>query len=100
MLSKYLDKQKIIDACNSDGFFFDEIIRQLSEIETYNTKELNTIYDVHGLIDLLCKINYVICETEHSDYAEKYYAKVHDLYREMKIDLTKMLGIEDIWEVI
>ena len=43
-------------------------------------------------------MNYVIMETETEEYAEKYYDKAHELYSEMKIDLTKMLGIEDIWE--
>ena len=43
-------------------------------------------------------MNYVICATEDTDYAEKYYDKVHELYSEMKIDLTEMIGIEDIWE--
>ena len=30
----------------------------------------------------------------------KYYTQAYDLYREMKVDLTKMIGYEDMWEEI
>ena len=100
MLSKYLDKEKIIEAYSGDGIWLDEIESQLNKIDSDNTEEMNTRYDALNLIQILWKMNYVICETEDANYAEKYYDKVHELYSEMKIDLTKMLGIEDIWEEI
>lgn len=100
MLSKYLDKEKIIEAYSGDGIWLDEIESQLNKIDSDNEEEMNTRYDALNLIQILWKMNYVICKTEDDNYAEKYYDKVHELYSEMKIDLTKMLGIEDIWEKI
>ena len=98
MLSKYLDKEKIIEAYSGDGIWLDEIESQLNKIASDHEEEMNIKYNALNLIQILWKINYVICETEDTNYAEKYYDKVHELYSEMKIDLTKMLGIEDIWE--
>lgn len=98
MLSKYLDKEKIIEAYSGDGIWLAEIENQLNKIDSDNVEEMNTRYDALNLIQILWKMNYIICETEDTSYAEKYYDKVHELYSEMKIDLTKMLGIEDIWE--
>lgn len=100
MLSKYLDKEKIIEAYSGDGIWLDEIESQLNKIDSNNVEEMNTRYDALNLIQILWKMNYIICETEDTNYAEKYYDKAHELYSEMKIDLTKMLGIEDIWEEI
>ena len=98
MLSKYLDKEKIIEAYSGDGIWLDEIESQLNKIDSNNAEEMNTRYDALNLIQILWKMNYVICETEDTEKEKKYYDKVHELYSEMKIDLTKILGIEDIWE--
>lgn len=98
MLSKYLDKEKIIKAYISDQVWLDEIENQLSKIDSDNEEEMNTRRNAFQLIQMLYKMNYIICQMADTDYAEKYYDKVHELYSEMKLDLTKMLGIEDIWE--
>ena len=100
MLSKYLDKEKIIEAYIGEGIWLDEIESQLNKIDSDNAKEMNTRYDALNLIQILWSMNYIVCETKDTDYAEKYYDKIHELYSEMKIDLTKMLGIEDMWEEI
>ena len=61
---------------------------------------MNTRYDALNLIQLLWRMNYIVCEAGDTDYAYKYYDKVCELYSEIKLDLTEMLGIEDIWEEI
>ena len=98
MLSKYLDKEKIIEAYSGDWTWLMEIESQLNKINSDNEEEMNIKYNALNLIQILWKMNYVIMETETEEYAEKYYDKAHELYSEMKIDLTEMLGIEDIWE--
>ncbi len=101
MLSKYLNKEKIIKAYKqSDGEWIEEIEKQLNKIDSDNTEEMNTRYDALNLIQILCKMNYVFCETLNKDYAKKYYETVDELYANMKLDLTEMLGIEDMWEAI
>ena len=75
-------------------------LKQLNKIDSDNTEEMNTRYDALNLIQILCKINYVFCETLNKDYAKKYYETVDELYANMKLDLTEMLGIEDMWEAI
>ena len=98
MLSKYLDKEKIIEAYSGDGTWLMEIESQLNKINSDNEEEMNIKYNALNLIQILWKMNYVIMETETEEYAEKYYDKAHELYSEMKIDLTEMLGIGDMWE--
>lgn len=98
MLSKYLDKEKIIEAYIGEGIWLDEIESQLNKIDSDNAKEMNTRYDALNLIQILWSMNYIVCETKDTDYVEKYYDRVYELYNEMKLDLTKMLGIEDMWE--
>lgn len=98
MLRKYLDREKIIKAYSGDCIWLNEIEEQVKNIKTNNAEELDTIYNVGELLVLIWKMNYIVCETEDRDYAAKYYEQAYDLYSEMKIDLTKMLGIEDIWE--
>ena len=39
-------------------------------------------------------------ETETESYAEKYYTQAHELYAEMKVDLTEILNISELWEEI
>lgn len=98
MLSKYLDKEKIIKAYISDQVWLDEIENQLSKIDSDNEEEMNTRRNAFQLIQMLYKMNYIICQMADTDYTGKYYDRAYELQREMQIDLTKILGIEDIWE--
>ena len=93
-------KDKIREAYSGEGTWLMEIESQLNKIDSDNEEEMNIKYNALNLIQILWKMNYIICETEDTDYAEKYYDKAHDLYSEMKIDLTKMIGYEEMWEEI
>lgn len=85
-------KDKIREAYIGDLTWLDTIAKEITKYDSKDKQEIEM------LLNTLYKMNYVIMETETEEYAEKYYDKVHELYSEMKIDLTKMLGIEDIWE--
>lgn len=103
MLSKYLDKEKIIEAYSGDGIWLDEIENQILKIlnsKTINltSEELKQLGKARELIIILNKMNYIVVETESKEYFGKYNIEIYELYSEMKLDLTKMLGIEDIWE--
>ena len=65
------------------------------ELENYKDEDKR---DVELLLKTLFKMNYIILETETEEYAMKYNEQVQDLYSEMKIDLTKMIDYEDMWE--
>lgn len=52
------------------------------------------------LIGALLSMNGVIIDTETMASMEKYYDKAHELYAEMKVDLTEIIGYEDMWEEI
>lgn len=98
MLRKYLDVEKIIKAYIGDYTWLEEIQEQVNKIETENAKELDTIYDVQELLTLLFKMNYIVIETETQDYASDFYDTAHEVYSQMKIKLTQMLGIDFMWE--
>ena len=85
-------KDKIREAYIGDLTWLDTIAKEITKYDSKDKKEIEM------LLNTLYKMNYVIMETETEEYAEKYYDKAHELYSEMKIDLTEMLGIEDIWE--
>lgn len=89
-------RRKIIKAYTEvgDAYWLDVIG---AEIEGHNDKNLE---DILLLLKTLYKMNYIIMETETEEYAGKYYTQAHELYAEMKVDLTEMLGIEDMWEEI
>lgn len=95
-------KNKIREAYIGDSFWLDTIKEEVTE--TYKKLESDLAYDceeynkIIGLINILYSMNYVIIETETEEYAEKYYTQAHDLYSEMKIDLTKMIDYEEMWE--
>ena len=99
-------KKRIIEAYIGDLHWI-TIIK--SELEKYKQNELmksDNAYDweefekISKLAEIIFRMNYVIMETETEEYAEKYYTQAHELYAEMKVDLTEMLGIEDMWEEI
>ena len=97
-------KDKIKEAYIGDFHWF-TVIRE--ELEKYNENELSKIdteYDheeyekAMTLLETLFEMNSVIIDTETIDFMEKYYTQAHDLYSEMKIDLTKMIDYEEMWE--
>ena len=45
-------------------------------------------------------MNFIIVETETEKYAGKYNDKIQEIYSEMKIDLTKLIDYEEMWEEI
>ena len=85
-------KDKIREAYIGDLTWLDTIAKEITKYDSKDKQEIEM------LLNTLYKMNYVIMETETEEYAEKYYDKAHELYSEMKIDLTEMLGIGDIWE--
>ena len=97
-------KDKIREAYIGD-FHWLTVIRE--ELKKYNENELSKSdleYDYEeyenamALLETLFEMNSVIIDTETIDFMGKYYMKAHDLYSEMKIDLTKMIGYEEMWE--
>lgn len=99
-------KDKIREAYIGDFHWF-TVIRE--ELEKYNENELSKIDTEYEheeyekamtLLETLFEMNSVIIDTETIDFMGKYYMKAHDLYSEMKIDLTEMIGYEEMWEEI
>ena len=84
------EKEEILKAYTGDLTWLDTISKIVKN------KENNE--DILKLLDTLYHINYVIVETETEDYASKYNLEVQDIYSKMKIDLTKMLDYEEMWE--
>ena len=100
MLRKYLDVEKIIKAYCGDGVWLEEITNQVNKIETEDVEEQDVLYDVKELLYLLWKMNYIVIETEMEKYASEFNSQAQELYSRMKIKLTEMLGIEDMWEAL
>lgn len=87
-------KKRIIEAYIGDLHWLDTIKEELTKYDSEDK------VDILKMIDTLYHFNWVVLETETEEYAEKYYTQAHELYAEMKVDLTEMLGIEDMWEEI
>lgn len=87
------EKETILNAYNYGDYDWLETILKIVE-----TKENNET--VMKLLNILFKMNFIIVETEQEDYAGKYNVEAYNLYSEMKIDLTKMLDYEEMWEVL
>ena len=85
-------KDNIRKAYIGDLIWLDTIKEELTK---YESEDKNIILK---LIDILYSMNYIIIETEMEEYASKYNTQAQDLYSEMKIDLTKMIGYEEMWE--
>lgn len=77
-----------------DIYWLETIENELSKYDLKNKQE------IYCLLDILYKMNYVVEETQTQKVASKYFQETYDVYAEMKVDLTKMLGIEDMWEEI
>lgn len=87
-------KDKIIQAYIGDLHWLDVIEKEVKEYDSEDKQ------DILRLINILYKMNYVVVETETEKYTSKYNEQAQDLYSEMKLYLTEMLGISDMWEVI
>lgn len=85
------EKEKILEAYNYGDFAWLEIIFKI----VVRKKDYE---NVMKLLNILFKMNFIIQETEQEEYASKYNVEAYDLYSKMKIDLTKMLNYEDMWE--
>lgn len=87
------EKETILNSYNYGDYDWLETILKIVE-----TKENNET--VMKLLNILFKMNFIIVETEQEEYASKYNVEAYSLYSEMKIDLTKMLGYEEMWEAL
>lgn len=85
------EKDIILKSYNYGDYDWLDTIMRIVE-----TKKENE--DIMKLLNILFKMNFIIVETEQEEYAEKYNVEAYDLYSKMKIDLTKMLNYEDMWE--
>lgn len=101
MLRKYLDYEKIKDSYSyGDIVWLEEIDRELNKIITGDKEEQIALEKADTMSGLIWAMNDIIIQTENSKYLDKYYDKTHDLYAEMKVDLTEILGIDSMWEEI
>ena len=89
-----INKEKIKEAYDSDIHWLDTI---LDEVEK-NDKDFENSQNIYDLINNLYLINEFVVETEINKTLSKYNVMVQDLYSEMKIDLTKMIDYEEMWE--
>ena len=94
------DLEKLVESYCGDLCWLEEIERQMCKISTTNKEQIKRFGKAEYLIKLLYKLNYVVIETETNTIAEKYYEQMHEVYAEMKYDLTTLLGINDFWEMI
>lgn len=85
------EKETILKSYNYGDYDWLDTILKIVENKKDNE-------DIMKLLNILFKMNFIIVETEQEDYAEKYNIEAYDLYSKMKIDLTKMLDYEDMWE--
>ena len=91
-------KDSIRRAYESDLIWLDTVKEEVTK--TFQQMKSDLVYDyddyntILKLIDTLYSMNNVIIETEMEEYASKYNTQAQDLYSEMKIDLTKMIGYE------
>lgn len=99
MLRKYLDYSRIKKEYKfGDGFWLEEINRQVNKIETENIEELNRISDVQDLLVEVYRILNFTVYVNEKDYMSDLFEITLELYSLMKIKLTEMLGIEFMWE--
>lgn len=95
-------KKRILEAYIGDLYWFSIIKQEVTKTFAKMQTDLEYDYEKYNiilkLIDRLYEMNSIIIETETEEYAEKYHEKAHNLYSEMKIDLTKMIGYEEMWE--
>ena len=97
-------KKKILEAYIGDSHWLTVIREELKKYKENELSKIDTEYEHNeweNALELVCTLmsmNGVIIDTETNEYLEKYYEKAHELYSEMKIDLTKLIGYEEMWE--
>lgn len=90
------NKKQIKNAYNyGDSCWLDEIFKQ-----TLSREDNKNYSEIMKLLTILYKMNFIIVETETEKYAGKYNDKIQEIYSEMKIDLTKLIDYEEMWEEI
>ena len=90
------DLEKLKESYCGDWAWLKELENQVKN----NESKIENVENVYKLIQTLYAMNYVIIETETEDYAEKYYNETHEIYAQMKYDLTTMIGINEFWEMV
>ena len=90
------DLEKLKESYCGDLCWLEELERQIVK----NEKEIKDLETVLDLKELLFKMNYIIIETETNECASKYNGELYEVYRQMKLDLTEMLGISEFWEML
>jgi len=99
-------KERIKKAYIGDLHWLETIQEELQDYEKTTLCKSDVAYDweeferAEKLLYSIFKMNYIIMETETESYAEKYYTQAHELYAEMKVDLTEILNISELWEEI
>lgn len=96
-------KKRIKEAYIGDLHWLETIREEIGKIKRNNKitqQEYEEIDKALELIGALISMNGVIIDTETMASMEKYYDKAHELYAEMKVDLTEIIGYEDMWEEI
>ena len=87
------EKEMILNAYSFGDFQWLDTITRIAE-------HIKNNEEVIKLLNILFKMNFILNETETEKNAGKYNPKVQEIYSEMKIDLTKMLDYEEMWEVL
>ena len=93
------DLKRLVESYSGDLCWLKEIEKQINNAKITNKYQNERIEKAKYMIDLLYKLNYIVIETETNEIAEKYY-NIHDIYGDMKYDLTELLGITDFWEMV
>lgn len=97
-------KKRILEAYIGDSYWLTVITEELEKYKENELSKSDLEYDYEeyenamALLGILFEMNAVIIDIETIDFMEKIYTQAHDLYSEMKIDLTKMIGYEEMWE--
>lgn len=59
-----------------------------------DTEEIEKIIRAKNILNFTIQMNYLYIETQTTEYAEKYYSKIEDLYcNDLLTDLFNILGI-------
>lgn len=90
------DLKKLVESYCGDLCWLTELSKQIEK----NENNIDNIEEVYLLLKVLFKMNYIVVETETENYASKYNIQAQELYSQMKVDLTEMLGISEFWEMI
>lgn len=90
------DLEKLKESYCGDLCWLEELERQVIE----NHAKIKNVEVIYNFLRVLWRMNYVVVETETENYASKYNIQAQELYSQMKLDLTEMLGISEFWEML